>query len=107
MYVAAPSRDGNASKVVWAAAKTRSEYLLCTLKVSSITLAHNEADVALPALEATDDSKSLRVALPDSLGLGAGTYKVAWATAGDDEHVVKGSFSYTVSASESQSGGRR
>jgi cell division protein FtsZ len=31
--------------------------------------------------------------------VGDGTYNVEWATAGDDEHVVKGTFSYTVSGS--------
>jgi methionine-rich copper-binding protein CopC len=69
------------------------------LKVSSITLTQGEQGIALPKLEATDDAKSFSVALADSLDLGDGTYNVEWATAGDDEHVVKGTFSYTVSGS--------
>jgi methionine-rich copper-binding protein CopC len=69
------------------------------LKVSSITLTQSEQGIALPKVEATDDAKSFSVALADSLDLGDGTYNVEWATAGDDEHVVKGTFSYTVSGS--------
>lgn len=68
------------------------------MPVTSVTLTHKEAEIALPPVELTEEPKSFRVALPDSLG--NGTYTVAWATAGNDDHVIHGSFSYTVAGKD-------
>jgi len=68
------------------------------MPVSSIKLTHGETEIALPPVELTDDPQSFRVAVPDSLD--AGRYTVAWATAGNDDHVIRGSFSYTVASDD-------
>lgn len=66
------------------------------MNVSKIELNHGETAVELPAVEKTDDPKSYRVALPDSLMLQPGEYTVGWVTAGNDEHVIKGTFSFSI-----------
>ncbi|MEM1093041.1 MAG: copper resistance CopC family protein [Bacteroidota bacterium] len=63
---------------------------------SKLALTRDGEAVVLPAVEATDDPKSFRVALPDSLNLGAGAYEMTWTTAGNDGHVLKGTIPYTV-----------
>ncbi|MGB0651500.1 MAG: copper resistance CopC family protein [Rhodothermales bacterium] len=74
------------------------------MNVSEITLHQlmnhdgmtHEMPVELPAALASEDPKSFFVPLPDSLGIGDGTWKVSWATAGNDEHVVDGSFTFSI-----------
>ncbi len=58
--------------------------------------ATHEMPVEVPAAQASEDPKSFFVPLPDSLGVGAGTWQVTWTTAGNDEHVIEKSFSFTV-----------
>lgn len=64
------------------------------MPVTTLSLTHNESEVVLEPLALKDDPKSFRVIVPDSLR--TGHYTVAWATAGNDDHVIRGTFSYTV-----------
>ena len=61
--------------------------------VSRITLSGAAGDVKLGALTIGAD-KSMSAAVEGAMGDGA--YKVAWQAAGDDGHVQKGEFSFTV-----------
>ena len=67
------------------------------LPVSRVSLKFGGSTVQLPAVVAdSTNNKAFFVAVPDSAKQGSGTYSVLWATAGDDEHVVKGSYDFTV-----------
>ena len=67
------------------------------LPVSRVSLKFGGMTVQLPAVVAdSTNKKAFFVAVPDSAKKGSGTYSVLWATAGDDEHVVKGSYDFTV-----------
>lgn len=65
--------------------------------LSSITLvrASDSGKVALAKVAKTDDPLSIKAAVPAALA--AGGYLVSWRTAGDDGHVIRGSFPFTVS----------
>jgi methionine-rich copper-binding protein CopC len=61
--------------------------------VSRLTLSGPAGEVKLGAVEVGADksmSAAVQGATPD------GAYKVAWQTAGDDGHVQKGQFAFTV-----------
>lgn len=67
------------------------------MDVTTVQLKHGEMVLKLPAVVAVeDDPKSFTVVVPDSVSRGPGTYAVQWATAGNDDHVVKGSFAFSV-----------
>lgn len=61
--------------------------------VSRITLSGAAGDVKLGALTIGAD-KSMSAAVEGAMGDGA--YKVAWQAAGDDGHVMKGEYTFTV-----------
>jgi methionine-rich copper-binding protein CopC len=61
--------------------------------VSKIELTGSAGKVALAPAHAMGD-KSLMAGITGTVGDGA--YTVAWQTAGDDGHVVKGDFTFTV-----------
>lgn len=65
--------------------------------LSSITLlrAADSSRIALEKIARTDDPLSIRAAVPTALA--AGSYIVQWRTSGDDGHVIRGSFPFTVS----------
>ena len=65
--------------------------------LSSITLARSSdtSKVALAKVASTDDPHSIKAVLPAALAPGG--YLVSWRTAGDDGHVIRGSFPFTVS----------
>ena len=63
--------------------------------VSRITLEGPGGDVALGEVEIHDD-RSVAAALDGALD--PGEYTVSWRSAGDDGHVQRGSFSFTVRA---------
>lgn len=69
--------------------------------VSAIQLSHGNSQLEIPDVEKTDDPKSFRVALPDTLQLMDGSYNIVWATAGNDEHVVKGKLSFSIDSEAS------
>ena len=64
--------------------------------VSKIELKSGSGPVALAPAQATG-GKSLTAGIKGAVG--SGTYTVGWQTAGDDGHVVKGEFSFTVKTS--------
>lgn len=66
--------------------------------VSRLTLEGANGEVALGDTEVVDDDKSLRAMLPSALGVGA--YTVKWRTAGDDGHLQRGEFAFTVRAAD-------
>lgn len=66
------------------------------LPVTNVRLRHGDEIVMLPPASALDDLKSFAVTLPDSTYRGPGVYTVQWATAGDDDHVIKGAFDFIV-----------
>ena len=61
--------------------------------VSKIELTGGAGKVALAPIQATG-KKSVTAAITGTVADGA--YTVAWQTAGDDGHVVKGNFTFTV-----------
>ncbi len=64
--------------------------------LSSITLLRtsDSSKVALAKVARTDDPRSIKAAVP--VALAPGGYLVSWRTAGDDGHVIRGSFPFTV-----------
>ena len=74
------------------------------LNVSTITLYQleiqdgmvHEVPVELSEVQASEDPRSFFAPLPDSLGLKDGDWKVTWSTAGNDEHVVEGAFTFAL-----------
>lgn len=66
--------------------------------VSRLTLEGANGQVALGDTEVVNDDKSLRAMLPSTLG--AGAYTVKWRTAGDDGHIQRGEFAFTVRAAD-------
>jgi methionine-rich copper-binding protein CopC len=69
---------------------------------------NEKIDAAVSKLEMTSGSKQVELSGLHVMGgktlmatvtgtVSGGTYKVAWQTAGDDGHVVKGDFTFTVS----------
>lgn len=66
------------------------------MAVSRVGLEGPAGAVDLGDLEATDDAKSFKAAVPASLA--DGEYTVSWRTAGDDGHIVRGRFAFTVDA---------
>lgn len=64
--------------------------------LSSITLIRtsDSSKVALAKVAQTDDPLSIKAAVPVTLAPGG--YLVSWRTAGDDGHVIRGSFPFTV-----------
>lgn len=61
--------------------------------VSKLTLTGPGGEVALGAVAVGDD-KSMSAAVQGATV--EGSYRVAWQTAGDDGHVQKGEFSFTL-----------
>ena len=64
------------------------------LSVSRIELKHGTQAMKVGKVAATDDPKSFTVEVLESLADGA--YTVAWRTAGDDGHVERGTFDFSV-----------
>jgi len=62
--------------------------------VSRVALGGPSGDVEIGETRVTAE-KSVVAAVP---ALGSGTYVVSWRTAGDDGHVQRGEFSFTVQA---------
>ena len=62
---------------------------------SSITLYRaDQTKVTVSKARATDDTLSIAFAIQEPLG--AGSYTVAWRTAGKDGHAVRGKYGFTV-----------
>ena len=64
--------------------------------LSSIVLVRtsDSSKVALAKVAGTDDPHSIKAAVPAALAPGG--YLVSWRTAGDDGHVIRGSFPFTI-----------
>jgi methionine-rich copper-binding protein CopC len=73
---------------------------------------NEKIDVAVSKIELTSPSGTVELGPPHSMGgktlmaavtgkIAAGTYTVAWQTAGDDGHVVKGDYTFSVSSTTS------
>ncbi|MEK7380459.1 MAG: copper resistance protein CopC, partial [Gemmatimonadota bacterium] len=64
--------------------------------LSGITLirASDSSKVALAKVAKTDDPLSIRAAVPATIAPGG--YLVSWRTAGEDGHLIRGSFPFTV-----------
>jgi methionine-rich copper-binding protein CopC len=65
--------------------------------VSQLTLEGPSGEVALGETT-VDDEKSLVADLPATLA--PGSYTVKWRSAGDDGHVMRGDFAFSVRAAE-------
>ena len=63
--------------------------------VSKIEVTSNSRTVAVSGMHVMN-GKELMASVTGAVS--SGTYTVAWQTAGDDGHVVKGDFSFTVKA---------
>ena len=63
--------------------------------VSQLSLEGPTGDIALGGTTVASD-RSIVAALEDTLG--PGKYTVKWRSAGDDGHVMRGDFSFTVRA---------
>lgn len=65
------------------------------LRFTSITLHRaDQSKVAVGKAKATDDTLSVSFDVTEPLG--AGTYTVAWRTAGRDGHAVRGKYGFSV-----------
>ena len=64
--------------------------------LSSITLVRtsDSSKVALAKVARTDDPLSIKAVVPVTLAPGG--YLVSWRTAGDDGHVIRGTFPFTI-----------
>lgn len=64
--------------------------------LSSITLvrATDSAKVALGKVTATDEKVSIKASVNERLA--PGVYLVQWKTSGDDGHIIRGSYPFTV-----------
>lgn len=70
------------------------------LSVSNVGLEGPNGSVDLGDVQGTDDPTSFMATVPSSLG--KGEYQVSWRTAGDDGHVLRGEYSFSVSVADSQ-----
>ena len=70
---------------------------------------NEKIDVAVSKIALTSPTGTVELSTPHSMGektlmaavtgkIAGGTYTVAWQTAGDDGHVVKGDYTFSVSA---------
>lgn len=66
--------------------------------VSRLTLEGATGEVALGDTDVVNDDRSLLAMLPSTLG--AGAYTVKWRTAGDDGHIQRGEYTFTVRAAD-------
>ncbi len=69
-----------------------------TLAVSRLALQGPEGSVEMGKAVATDNPKSFKAGVIGTLT--PGSYRVTWRTAGDDGHVLRGRFSFTLAAPE-------
>jgi len=67
-------------------------------RLSHLELQGPGGDVTLAELRVDRDGRSISAAVPSSLG--AGRYEVKWRTAGNDGHVMRGSFAFTIAPKE-------
>lgn len=69
------------------------------LSVSGLGLEGPGGSIDLGKVEAAGDPTSFKAAVLGSLD--QGEYRVSWRTAGDDGHVLRGEYSFTVSVTDS------
>ena len=62
--------------------------------LSAIGIEGALGDIEMGDVEATDDSKSIKAQVVGKLP--SGEYRITWRAAGDDGHVVRGSYQFTV-----------
>jgi len=67
-------------------------------RLSHLELQGPGGEVTLVELQVKRDERSISAAVPSSLG--AGRYEVKWRTAGNDGHVMRGSFAFTIAPKE-------
>lgn len=67
-------------------------------RVSRLELAGPSGAVTLGELDVNARERTIAAALPEPLP--AGRYEVSWRTAGDDGHVLRGTFAFTVRPAE-------
>jgi len=68
------------------------------LAVSALGLKGPAGEIELGKAEKTDDAKSFKASVPE--GLPDGEYTVSWRTAGDDGHVERGTYVFTLRAAK-------
>jgi methionine-rich copper-binding protein CopC len=64
--------------------------------VSNVSLAGDQGEIELGDAKVMEE-KSVAVSVP---ALDPGTYSVNWRSAGDDGHIQRGQFSFTIRAAE-------
>jgi hypothetical protein len=69
-----------------------------SLPVSRLGLRGPDGDISLGDIAATDDPKSFKAAVNDTLL--PNTYTVTWRTAGDDGHILRGEFTFTIASAD-------
>lgn len=67
-------------------------------RLSHLELHGPDGEVALEEPRVDRDGHSISAAVTSSLG--AGRYEVKWRTAGNDGHVMRGSFAFTIAPKE-------
>ena len=67
-------------------------------RLSHLELHGPGGEVTLAELQVNRDERSISAAVPSSPG--AGRYEVKWRTAGNDGHVMRGSFAFTIAPKE-------
>lgn len=67
-------------------------------RVSRLDMRGPQGDVALEPVQINRQDQSMSAAIKGTLP--PGRYEVAWRTAGDDGHVMRGTFVFTLQASE-------
>lgn len=71
--------------------------------LSTLALTHEDGSVVMVGtLVPVDGSESMQLRAPVSAVLAAGRYSVDWATAGPDSHIIEGSFTFVVQATETE-----
>jgi copper resistance protein C len=67
-------------------------------RVSRLDMKGPGGDVPLGGIEINREDRS--IAAPVGRTLAPGSYEVSWRTAGDDGHVMRGTFTFTLASTE-------
>jgi methionine-rich copper-binding protein CopC len=67
-------------------------------RISRLEMRGAGGEVALGKLEVDRQDRSISAAVAGSLA--AGNYEVSWRTAGDDGHVMRGTFTFVLESTE-------
>lgn len=67
-------------------------------RVSRLQMSGPGGDVELGALEINREDRSIAAAVEGTLA--PGSYEITWRTAGDDGHVMRGTFTFSLDAPE-------